>query len=70
MVPAIEDQTHGSGRPDLRRRAANAGPRPGAVDPPDPGAARRAIDGPGPDDCSGDLRDYYAVEPGKGASPS
>jgi hypothetical protein len=56
MVPAFEGQKHGSGRPDLRRRAANAGHQPGAVDPPDAGAARRAIDGPGTDDCSGNLR--------------
>ena len=56
--PACRSGTAQAGGHDVRRRAADAGHRPGADGAPAAAAARRAVDGPGARADRADLRDH------------
>ena len=62
-LPAPEGAPGPAGRDALRRRAADAGHRPGHDEPAHAAAAGRALHGPEPDPGGGDLQHHQGDQP-------
>ena len=62
-VPAAAGAAQAGRRHAVRRRAADARGRPGADEPAEAAAARRAVDGPGADADPADLRHHHGDQP-------
>ena len=68
-LPAAGKAHRPARRHAVRRRAADAGDRPRADEPPSPAAARRAVARPGATDREADLPRHPRIEPAARSSP-